>query len=217
MPRIARLRDSSGREADQTLAVMVGKIAEQLLAKVDDLKWSTFVDIIGRDIKRAFAGSKANIIADFISFPPGVQEADTGTVTHILNIGGVVNDGQGQTIEIVDAVLQVKRSAKPLVIPRASHFKGDFAEGHQEWSRSALLVPVLLQGSVFGILRLCADEKQVFKASHVNYANIIASLIQTFLNTNRQTKLVRMSMQNQGAPRRKKSPKKMEALTEEDA
>ena len=199
------------------LAVGIGNIAQQLLTKVDDLKWAAFVDIIGKDVQRNITRGTAIVTADFIS--TAGKNANTGSLTPILNMSGVVNDGHVKVVDLVDAVKEVQNTAKPLLISDASRYRGACVESAPAWTSSALLVPVLLQGSVFGILRMCSDHKRVFRHEHVAYASIVACLIQTYLNTNRTTKLVRMSMQNQGgvkAPRRKPDIAQLGVLTEDE-
>lgn len=199
------------------LAVGIGKIAEQLLTKVDDLKWAAFVDIIGKDVQRNITRGTAIITADFIITAGGA--VNTGSLTPILNMSGVVNDGHVKVVDLVDAVREVQSTAKPVLICDTSHYKGSCVETAAAWTSSALLVPVLLQGVVYGIFRMCSDHKHVFRHEHVAYAAIVASLIQTYLTTNRTTKLVRMSMQNQGvakAPRRKPDIAQMDVLKEDE-
>ncbi len=215
---------SQTRSSDKdVLAITIGKIAQQLLTKVDDLKWAAFVDIIGNDIQRTICrDSMAVVTADFITLTG--DNAQTGSLTPILNVSGIVNDGHIKVVDLVDAVQEVRRTAKPLLIPDTTKYTGRCDEGpttgrgHALWTMSSLLVPVLLQGVVYGVFRMCSDHKRVFEKQHVAYATIIASLIQTYLNTNRTTKLVRMSMQNQGitkAPRRKPDIAQLDVLEEE--
>lgn len=218
-----RCASSPEKSNNDVLAITIGKIAQQLLAKVDDFKWAVFVDIIGHDIQRTICrDSMAVVTADFITITG--ENAHTGSLTPILNVSGIVNDGHIKVVDLVDAVQQVHRTAKPLLISDTNKYKGKCDEGpttehgHPLWSMSSLLVPVLLQGVVYGVFRMCSDHKNVFRQQHVAYATIIASLLQTYLSTNRTTKLVRMSMQNQGmtkAPRRKPDIAQLGALQEE--
>lgn len=190
------------------LAQCIGKIAEKLIQQSADLKWSAFVTVIGNDLQAYLCRNEASIItADFVSITGHpITESTTGSVSPILNKSGVVNDGRSETIDFCEAVKSVQTTAQPLLIDNTAKYKGDFIEDNAGWIQSALMVPVLLQGVVYGVLRIYSSKKKAFDNMHVEYATIIGSIIQSYLSSNRTTKLLRMSMQNQGAARAKPKP-----------
>lgn len=195
-------------QPEPDLALCIGKIAEKLIQHTADLKWTSFVSVIGTDLQEFLCKDRASIItSDFVSIKGSpIQESTTGSLTVILNKSAVVNDGKNKTIEFCEAVKQVQQTALPVMIPDARKYKGDCCEDGARWIASALMVPVLLQGVVYGVFRLYSSEKKAFTKTHVHYATIIANIIQSYLSSNRTTKLLRMSMQNQGATRAAPKP-----------
>lgn len=181
------------------LALNIGAIASKLVSKTENMKWAVFVDIIGTDIQQTFSCLDMTLTADFVSITgSGITTSMTGSVSTILNRSGVVNDGKVKDIDLNDAIKSVQQTAEPLVIGKAHKYHGQCCEGSTDWVESALMVPVLLQGVVYGVLRMYSDKKKAFKKDHVTYATIIGRIIQSYLSSNSSTKLLRMSMQTQG-------------------
>ena len=114
--------------------------------------------------------------ADFVSITgTPIATSTQGSVSTILNRSGIVNDGKYTSIDFCKAIIQVQRTASPLLIPNTAHYKGDFAEDGAAWVASALLVPVLLQGVVYGVFRIYSSKKKAFTQDHIAYATIIAA------------------------------------------